>query len=95
MPGVRASYVTLSDGVAVRVAESEGASPLATPVLLVHGWGASIYMWRDWFAPLAASGYRVVALDLPGHGLSDKPSDEGRYRLESLTATVREKRSNV
>jgi pimeloyl-ACP methyl ester carboxylesterase len=47
-------------------------------------------MWRDWFAPLAERGYRAVALDLPGHGLSDKPSDEGRYRLASLTATVRE-----
>ena len=88
MPGVRASYHTLSDGVSVRVAES--GSPHATPVLLVHGWGASIYMWRNWFAPLSESGYRVVALDLPGHGLSDKPSDEGRYRLASLTATVRE-----
>ena len=88
MPGVRASYLTLSDGVSVRVAES--GSPNATPVLLVHGWGASIYMWRNWFAPLADRGYRVVALDLPGHGLSDKPSNEGRYRLASLTATVRE-----
>ena len=88
MPGVRASYLTLSDGVSVRVAES--GSPNATPVLLVHGWGASIYMWRNWFAPLSESGYRVVALDLPGHGLSDKPSNEGRYRLASLTATVRE-----
>jgi pimeloyl-ACP methyl ester carboxylesterase len=85
---VHAAYVTLADGVAVRVAES--GSPDAPAVLLVHGWGASIYMWRDWFAPLAASGYRVVALDLPGHGLSDKPADEGRYRLESLVATVRE-----
>jgi pimeloyl-ACP methyl ester carboxylesterase len=74
--------------VAVRVAES--GSPDAPAVLLVHGWGASIYMWRDWFAPLAASGYRAVALDLPGHGLSDKPAEEGRYRLESLVATVRE-----
>jgi 2-hydroxymuconate-semialdehyde hydrolase len=86
--GVRVEYVTLADGVAVRLAES--GSPDAPPVLLVHGWGASLYMWRDWFAPLAASGYRVVALDLPGHGLSDKPTDEGRYRLESFIAMVRE-----
>ena len=64
--------------------------PDAPPVLLVHGWGASIYMWRDWFARLAAAGYRVVALDLPGHGLSDKPSEEGRYRLASRRRTVRE-----
>jgi len=86
--GIRVEYVTLSDGVSVRLAESGPAE--APPVLLVHGWGASIYMWRDWLAPLAATGYRVVALDLPGHGLSDKPSEEGRYRLASLVATVRE-----
>ena len=85
---VRARFVTLGDGVAVRVAESGPTN--APPVLLVHGWGASLYMWRDWFTPLAERGYRAVALDLPGHGLSDKPSDEGRYRLASLTATVRE-----
>jgi pimeloyl-ACP methyl ester carboxylesterase len=88
VPGVRARFVTLSDGVAVRVAES--GLPDAPPVLLVHGWGASIYMWRAWFAPLAERGYRVVALDLPGHGLSDKPSEEGRYRLGALVETVRE-----
>ncbi|HKH92554.1 MAG TPA: alpha/beta fold hydrolase [Gemmatimonadaceae bacterium] len=86
--GIRAMQVALADGVTIRVAES--GSRGAPPVLLVHGWGASIYMWRAWFAPLAAAGYRVVALDLPGHGLSDKPSDEGRYRLESLVSSVRE-----
>lgn len=80
--------MTLSDGVTVRLAES--GSTDAPSVLLVHGWGASLYMWRDWFAPLAERGYRVVALDLPGHGLSDKPSEKGRYRLASLTATLRE-----
>ncbi len=85
---MQVEYVTLADGVAVRLAES--GSPDAPPVLLLHGWGASLYMWRDWFAPLAASGFRVVALDLPGHGLSDKPSDEGRYRTASLVEAVRE-----
>ena len=80
--------MTLSDGVTVRVAESGDAS--APTVLLVHGWGASMYMWRDWFAPLAAAGRRVVAVDLPGHGLSDKPTDLGRYTLASLVGVLRE-----
>jgi pimeloyl-ACP methyl ester carboxylesterase len=88
VPGVHARHVTLPDGTAVRLAES--GSREKPPVLLVHGWGASLYMWRDWFAPLAERGFRVVALDLPGHGLSDKPSAKGRYRLASLTAAVRE-----
>jgi pimeloyl-ACP methyl ester carboxylesterase len=84
---IRVARLPLPDGVTVRVAES-GAQDAPT-VLLVHGWGASIYMWRGWFTPLAAAGYRAVALDLPGHGLSDKPSDQGRYCLESLMGSVR------
>jgi pimeloyl-ACP methyl ester carboxylesterase len=47
-------------------------------------------MWRDWFAPLAASGRRAIALDLPGHGLSDKPLDTATYRLDNQVALLRE-----
>jgi pimeloyl-ACP methyl ester carboxylesterase len=47
-------------------------------------------MWRAWFAPLAAMGYRALAVDLPGHGLSDKPEDESLYRLAPLVHVVRE-----
>jgi pimeloyl-ACP methyl ester carboxylesterase len=86
--GVRVRWLTLRSGVRVRIAESGDAA--ARPTLLLHGWGASIYMWRDWFTPLAAAGRRVIAVDLPGHGLSDKPDDPGVYRLETLLASVRE-----
>jgi len=44
------------------------------PVLLLHGWRAHIgLVWplAEW---LAASGYRVYTLDLPGFGESDKPT---------------------
>lgn len=47
-------------------------------------------MWRHWFAPLAASGRRAIALDLPGHGLSDKPLVPAAYRLDSQVAALRE-----
>lgn len=86
--GVRTRMVELGSGLRLRVAESGAAG--APPVLLLHGWGASIYMWRSWFAPLAARGYRVLAADLPGHGLSDKPEDASSYRLAPLTRAVRE-----
>lgn len=78
----------LANGLSLRLAEA--GDPAALPVLLLHGWGASIYMWRSWFAPLAAAGRRPIAVDLPGHGLSDKPGGEVSYRLDGLVGTIRE-----
>ncbi len=43
------------------------------PLVLVHGFGASIGHWRKNIPILAAGGYRVFAIDLLGFGGSDKP----------------------
>ncbi len=43
------------------------------PVLLIHGWPTSSYLWRDVMPPIARHN-RVVAIDLPGFGASDKPA---------------------
>ena len=42
-------------------------------MLLCHGFPESWYSWRNQIEPLAAAGFRVVAIDLPGYGRSDKP----------------------
>src|ERR1041384_1147639 len=41
-------------------------------LVLVHGWGCNLNHWRDQI-PEFAKRNRVIALDLPGHGESDKP----------------------
>ena len=43
------------------------------PLVLVHGFGASIGHWRKNIPFLASGGYRVFAIDLLGFGGSDKP----------------------
>jgi pimeloyl-ACP methyl ester carboxylesterase len=86
--GVRVWWFTTSAGLRMRVAEA--GDPAGRAALLLHGWGASIYMWRAWFQPLGAAGRRVLAVDLPGHGLSDKPDDPRVYRLASLAAALTE-----
>ena len=43
-------------------------------VVLVHGFGSSLYTWKD-VIPALAVGHDVVALDLPGFGASDQPAD--------------------
>ncbi len=44
------------------------------PLLLIHGFGASIGHWRKNIPTLADAGYQVFALDLLGFGGSDKPA---------------------
>jgi pimeloyl-ACP methyl ester carboxylesterase len=43
------------------------------PLVLVHGFGGSTYTWRH-ITPLLAQNYTVYSLDLPGFGLSEKPT---------------------
>jgi pimeloyl-ACP methyl ester carboxylesterase len=50
------------------------------PVLLIHGFGASIGHWQKNIPVLAEKGYRVFAIDLLGFGGSDKPALD--YTLE-------------
>lgn len=50
--------------------KSYGKGPEA--LVLVHGWSCNLDNWRDQI-PDFAKRNRVIALDLPGHGQSDKP----------------------
>jgi pimeloyl-ACP methyl ester carboxylesterase len=43
------------------------------PVLLLHGLVSQSYSWREVMPVLAEQGFRCIAPDWPGHGLSDKP----------------------
>ena len=58
------------DGLTLGYRES-GTGP---PVLLLHGWPTSSFLWREVMVPIARAN-RVVAVDLPGFGASDKPLD--------------------
>jgi len=42
------------------------------PLLLIHSIGQSLFTWRNVFAELS-DNYRVIAVDLPGHGYSARP----------------------
>ena len=58
------------------------------PVLLLHGFPECWWMWRHQIQPLADAGFRVIAPDLRGYNLSDKPSGISAYRIERLVADV-------
>jgi pimeloyl-ACP methyl ester carboxylesterase len=71
----------------IRVIEC-GPVDASDVVVCVHGWGCSVYSYRDILPPLAADGKRVIAIDLLGHGLSDKPESTGYYTLDALVTMV-------
>lgn len=42
-------------------------------IVLVHGFGASLQAWEPWVTRLGTD-YRIITLDLPGHGLTRAPA---------------------
>ncbi len=74
------------DGVrlhAVRAGPADGP-----PVVLLHGFPEFWYGWRHQLGPLAAAGFRAVAVDQRGYATSDKPARVCDYNLNSLAADV-------
>jgi pimeloyl-ACP methyl ester carboxylesterase len=67
--GLEARFETIA-GRRVRFVR-QGSGP---PLVLLHGFASSIYTWKD-VLPLLAQEHDVVALDFPGFGQSDCPSD--------------------
>src|SRR5262249_8026204 len=72
----------------VRVFYRTAGDPSAPAVLLLHGFPASSFMFRE-LIPRLASDYRVVAPDLPGFGFTQVPSDRKyEYTFDQLSLTI-------
>ena len=86
LPGYSTRFLRVAPGLSVRVIEALGAG--TTPALFIHGWGCSCFVWRRNLPALAAGGIRPLAMDLPGHGLSDKPSGAEQYTPDAMADVV-------
>ncbi len=71
LDGVRLHYKSLGTG--------------RTAVVLIHGWACDLGVWRCQSAVLEGR-VRVLALDLPGHGRSEKPA--GPYSMAFFARAV-------
>jgi pimeloyl-ACP methyl ester carboxylesterase len=60
----------------VRVFYRAAGSTTAPVVLLLHGFPASSFMFRE-LIPRLANDYRVIAPDLPGFGFTEVPAPSG------------------
>jgi epoxide hydrolase 4 len=84
--GARACVLD-GEGVKLHVVE---AGPEDGPlVVLLHGFPDSWMAWRHQLPFLAGLGFRVMAPDQRGYGLSDRPAALSAYRFDALVADVR------
>lgn len=58
----------------------------APPILLIHGWSQHHVCWTKQFESPLADEFRLVAMDLRGHGQSEAPADAESYTTGSLWA---------
>ncbi len=66
------SHFVNVDGARVHYQEfGDAAKP---PMILIHGYTASVYVWKTAAPMLAEAGFHVIAIDLLGFGYSEKPS---------------------
>jgi pimeloyl-ACP methyl ester carboxylesterase len=80
-PPAQERWATL-DGIRVRYL-SAGEGPVA--VVFVHGWTCDLTSWSEQL-PAFAGKVRTIAVDLPGHGRSDKP--EIAYSMDLFARAV-------
>jgi pimeloyl-ACP methyl ester carboxylesterase len=66
-----------TNGIRLHVAE-QGEGPV---IILCHGFPECWYSWRHQLPALAKAGFRAVAPDLRGYGLSDRPEEEEKYTI--------------
>jgi pimeloyl-ACP methyl ester carboxylesterase len=73
-----------TNGIRMHLAE-QGEGPL---VLLCHGFPESWYSWRHQLPALATAGFRAVAPDMRGYGLTDRPEAIDQYTLLHLVGDM-------
>ncbi len=76
------SFVTVN-GVTYHV-EMQGQG---TPLVLLHGFAGSTENWHELMSALA-DDYRLIAIDILGHGQTDVPSDVECYRIETIAGDI-------
>jgi len=57
----------------IRLHYQEFGEPTAPPIVLIHGYTASLFVWKTTAPMLAHARFRVIAVDLVGFGYSEKP----------------------
>ena len=77
-------FTTLSNELKIHYLEDNNKSDIT--LLMIHGLSSSCFLWTPLIKELNKHKFNIYAIDLKGHGLSDKPEDG--YSMKSLSEDV-------
>ena len=89
----RIEHYTVTGGGGARLHVVETGNPGGRPLVFLHGFSQSWLAWQSLMHSTLADDYRLVAMDLRGHGRSDKPDigyAESALWAEDVAAVLRE-----
>lgn len=69
----------IEGGRGVKLHVREWGTPGGRPILLIHGWSQNHLCWAKQYESPLAEEFRVIALDLRGHGMSEGPLEPALY----------------
>ena len=85
-------YFAISNGIPVHILDTKKGD---TTIVLLHGYLETLYIFNE-FVEMLEKKYRVIAIDLPGHGLtgSDKEINSMEFcaknhRIYAIIGTIR------
>jgi pimeloyl-ACP methyl ester carboxylesterase len=87
---MKSHKITGGGGIQLHLVET--GNPSGRPILFIHGFSQCWLTWSRQLNSELAEHYRLVAMDLRGHGLSDKPSDgytDSKLWAEDVNAAIR------
>jgi pimeloyl-ACP methyl ester carboxylesterase len=90
--GTVMKHHTIAGGGGLQLHVVETGNPHGRPILFIHGFSQCWLAWQRQLNSDLAAQYRLIAIDLRGHGLSEKPRDaygDTRLWADDVDAVVR------
>ncbi len=76
----------VAGGGGTKIAVYEYGDPVGPSLLLIHGFSQSHLSWSKQYKAPALRQFRIVVIDLRGHGASEKPTDAENYNNSRVWA---------
>ncbi|MDL2409419.1 alpha/beta hydrolase [Rhizobium calliandrae] len=77
---------TVTGGAGLRLHVREWGKEGAATIFFIHGWSQNHLCWKNQYESALGDNFRLVAMDLRGHGMSDAPLDAAHYTERQLWA---------